>query len=228
MRRAAAGTAHILYARSPGGASDGAARRPLAARRSRRPPARPTSRRTCSRRSSSSRAPGRDGRDGRGHRGRRRAHADPRRDRPEPARHGRSTCGAARRLTRRIEPRAAAGRRVQDRVAAERAARRRRALRPGQGPGGQRALSHHREGRAGPRGPRVRLLPHGRREPPGRAAAPHGEERAVQLRASCLLRLHARPQRGGCSSRLAGLGDDSSTYLWRALRRARDHAPVPR
>ena len=57
-QRAAAGSAHVLYARSPGGAgATRAAGRALAARRSRRPRPRPTCRPTSSRRSCSSRAP---------------------------------------------------------------------------------------------------------------------------------------------------------------------------
>ena len=94
-RRAAAGTSHVLYARSPGGAGitapagralaaagrgggQAGGRRPRPARGARLPRER--------------RARGRDG--GR-HRGRRRADPDPRRDRPEPARHARRRGEAA-------------------------------------------------------------------------------------------------------------------------------------
>ena len=94
-RRAAAGTSHVLYARSPGGAGasalagralapaggggrEGGRRRPRPARGARVP-----------------RERGPRGRDGGRHRGRGRPHPDPRRDRPEPARHARRRRPAA-------------------------------------------------------------------------------------------------------------------------------------
>ena len=90
---------------------------------------------------------------------------------PEPARDaGRRR--AQPRLTRRIERAFRRGRHRRGRRRCGRSAAGRRALRPGQGAGRHRALPDDRARGAGPRGPRVRLLPHGDREPPGRAAAP--------------------------------------------------------
>ena len=145
IRRAMAGSSHILYARSPEGAAATAARvaryrEPVEdaadAGRGRRGPARG--------RSSSSRAPG-----GRTRwpatRGRGGAHADPGRDGPEPPRHaGRRRRSS--RLTRRIGRRERHGR--ERRAAARRAPGGRRALRPREGARRHRALPDVRAARS--------------------------------------------------------------------------------
>ena len=150
---------------------------------------------------------------------------DPRRDRAEPARDAGRRRRAARRLTRRIGRAVENGRDREGRGAAARAARGRRALRPGVKAlaGTARYLTIAQE-RARPRGPRVRLLPHGDRQPPGRARA-YGEERPSYAR----VYFDSTPDRhadraapaDGVRRRLVELPVE-------ALRGARDHAPVPR
>ena len=144
-------------------------------------------------------------------RGRGRAHADPRRDGPEPAR------DAGRRRAQRAadapdRPRAAARAARRGRAAAGAAPRGRRALRPGQGARRHRALPDDRARGARPRGPRVRLLPHGHRQPPGRAAPPTAtsEPSYAQVYFDSTPARHPAVQR-----RLAAFGDDSSNYLWK-------------
>ena len=186
VARAARGTSHVLYARSPGGAAATAERvarwRPQVEDAARRAGVDPDLRRGA--RVPRERRP--RGRDGRRHRGRGRAHPDPRRDGPEPARDARR---------RRRQPQAHAPDRARVPARADRrgaaaaggAPRGRRALRPGQGADRHRALPDDRARGAGPRGPRVRLLPHGDRQPPGRAAAPTARS--------------GRPTRGSTSTR---------------------------
>ena len=67
-----------------------------------------------------------------------------------------------------------------------------------------------------PRGARVRQLPHGHRQPRGRAARLRRRSRPC-LRPG-LLRLDAAPATPAAYERLAGLGDDSSNYLWKVAR----------
>ena len=89
----------------------------------------------------------------------------------------------------------------------------RRALRPRAGARRHRPLPEHRQRALRPRGPGVRLLPHGHRQP---------RERAARLRRTRLpyvqrlLRLHADPPRARVPA-ARGLGDDSSNYWWKLL-----------
>ena len=116
------------------------------------------------------------------------------------------------RLTARIDRALRRGRLSTVLAAAARAPRRRRALRPGQGARRHRALPDVRALGARPRGPRVRLLPHGHRQPPGRAAPRTAREQPsyARLYFDSTPIAHAAVQR-----RLAAFGDDSSNYLWK-------------
>ena len=154
------------------------------------------------------------GRDGGRHRGRRRAHADPRRDGPEPARHARRR--RAQRAARRAgsPARYAAGRATTSSALRAPAPRRSTSAstRPKALAGTARYLTIAKR-ELGPRGPRVRLVPHGDRQPPGRAARLRGE-RAPSY-APALLRLDAGPATPTCSASSRAFGDDSSNYLWK-------------
>ena len=120
----------------------------------------------------------------------------------------------SRRLTRRIARAERRGRDRARRAPARAAPARRRALRPGEGARGHRAVPDVRPRRARrPRRPRGRQLPHGRRQPAERRS-----RRSAPARTRRTPRSSSTPAR--CATRaawgiLAGLGDDSSTYLWR-------------
>ena len=216
--RAAAGNAHVLYALSPGGAVATAERVARCARRSRRPRRRPTSTPDLLEALVFLESAGRPDAMRRGHRGRGRAHPDPGRDRPEPARHaGRRR--ASRRYTRRIGARCAAGCAGAAPAGARGAGR--PALRPGQGARRHRPLPEIAEERFGCE--ELAFVTYhmgiGNLESVLRAyGAEPGDEHAptpqVYFDSSPLS--HAAAQR-----KLAALGDDSSNYLWK-LRAARE------
>ena len=184
-QRAAAGTAHILYARSPGGALASAQRtarwRPqieaAAKQRRRRPqPAR------------GARLPrerGPPGRDGGRHRGRRRPDPDPRRDRPEPARDA-DRRGPQPPLHAPHPARAAEGEAARRPAAPGRPRQGRPALRPRAGAAGHRALPDDGQGALQARGHGLRLVPHG-----------HGEPRERPARLRDRARRHERPLHPG-------------------------------
>ena len=142
---------------------------------------------------------------------------DPGRDRPEPARPAHRRQGL-RAPDARHPARAA---RAPARGAAP---ARRRALRPGQGDRGDRALPGLRQGQARARRPRRRLLPHGRGQP---AAGADGLRQGHRPLRPALLRLEPAAPRGGVAQ--AGLAGRRLLDLPVARARgARDHAPVPR
>ena len=173
VRRAAAGTSHLLYTRSPGGAAgDRRAGRalPRAGRaRGDRPRAWTP---TGSRRSSSWRAPGGPRR---ARRAGSRAPPGSRRSSPRPATNLLGDAGRPRPQPAATRAgwtaRCGEGNLPAGRGAQPRAAARRRPLRPRQGAGRHRALPEARAGALRPRGPRVRLLPHGHGQPGERARA---------------------------------------------------------
>ena len=227
-QRAAAGSAHVLYARSPGGAgATAAAGRALAARRSRPPRARRASRRTSSRRSSSSRAPA----------ARTRWRATPRarsgspRSSPRRAR----TCSEMRVDVAAQPPlhaphpaRAAARPAARGAAPARRPPQGRPALRPRPGAGRHRALPQARQGALPPRRHGLRLLPHGDGQPRERPARLRRRaRRRGRLLHAGLLRLHAAAQRRRpAQARL--LRRRLLQLPVEARRGARDHAPVAR
>ena len=144
VRRAAAGTSHVLYTLSPGGVLASAARtarwRPQVEAAASAAGVDPDTLEGLVFLESA----GRDGRDhAERHRGRGRADADPRRDGPEPARHARRH-GAQRRYTRRIGRELARGHAGKVARLRRARARGRRALRPRQGAGGHGPLPHAR------------------------------------------------------------------------------------
>ena len=93
-----------------------------------------------------------------------------------------------------------------------RAAARRRPLRPRQGAGRDGALPEAGARALRARGPRVRLLPHGDREPGGRASSAS----AAGNRSYAELYFDSTPLRHPKAyARLASFGDDSSNYYWK-------------
>ena len=123
-----------------------------------------------------------------------------------------STSSAARGSPAASTARFRRGRLIDGAGAAARAPRGRRALRPGQGAGRHRPLPDDRPRGAGPRGPRVRLLPHGHRQPPGRPARLRRRAARRTRGSTSTRRRRATPP---SSARLAAFGDDSSNYLWK-------------
>ena len=98
-------------------------------------------------------------------------------------------------------PRAARGHAGRGRAAAARAGARRRALRRRQGAGGHGPLPQARPRHARPRGPRVRLLPHGHRQPAGGAARVRRRYTWLGRRSTSTRRSPATPRpTAGCSS----------------------------
>ena len=156
-------------------------------------------------------------------RGRGRADADPRRHGHRPARHA-GRHGRSAQLGRRIDREQSRGRRGPGPRLRRERARGRRALRRRQGARRDRALPEARPRDARPRGLRVRLLPHGDRQPAGRAARVRRGPRAGPRSTST----PASPATREAYGRLLKLGDDSSNYYWKVLAGAGDHAAVPR
>ena len=198
--RAAAGLSHVLYAKSPGGATASARRtarwRPVVDRVAARHHVDPATLEALVLLESAGRPDARASNDlhGRG-----RPHADPRRDRRQPP-------GAEGRRRGEHPPHAPPGPRrpaAGGRPPAGAAAAGRRALRPGQGARGDGALPRLRAQPARrPRRPRGRRLPHGRRQPPDGAGPLRRPGRPV--RAALLRQLPAAPRGRLAHARRAG------------------------
>ena len=226
-QRAAAGNSHLLYALSPGGARrERRAHGALAAARRARGASRPASTPTRSRGSCSSRAPGARTR---GRPAALESASGSRRSSPRPASNllgMHVDVAASTRLTRQL---AKAERR--GRTGARRALRRARArvddrFDPGEGAGRHRALPDDRQEALRPRGPRVRLLPHGHRQP-ARACWPRTAAARSDLRRA-VLRLDADRATARAYAKLARLRRRLVELPVEDRRRRGDHAAVPR